>query len=106
MHACPTFSIPQDIYVIDLPPYFGLCLSREFIAKIGGYLSSDWTHMIFRTRYGTKVNIQSEVLARDIIEPDTPSTVNTNYVNFGQDDCVALVTHSSTAEIPNILLDE
>ena len=41
LHACPTFSIPQDIYVIDLPPYFGLCLSREFTAKIGGYLSSD-----------------------------------------------------------------
>lgn len=27
LHACPNFSISQDIYVINLPPYFGLCLS-------------------------------------------------------------------------------
>ena len=53
LHACPNFSIPQDVYVIDLLPYFALCLSRDFTAKIGGYFSSDWSHMLFRSRYGT-----------------------------------------------------
>ena len=72
LHVCPTFYIPQDIFVIDLPPYFSICLSREFIAKIGGYLSIDWSHMLFRTRYGTKVTIRSKLLVKNHIEPYTP----------------------------------
>ena len=67
LHACPNFSIPQDIFVIDLPPYFALCLSREFTAKIGGYLSSDWSHMLFRTHYGTKVTIKLVGLSKNHI---------------------------------------
>ena len=63
LHACPNFSIHQDIYVIDLPPYFAICLSRDFTAKIGGYLSFDWSHMLFRTRYSTKVTIKTKLLA-------------------------------------------
>ena len=27
LHCCPSFSIPMDIYIIDLPPYFSICLS-------------------------------------------------------------------------------
>ena len=27
LHSCPSFSIPMDIYIIDLPPYFSICLS-------------------------------------------------------------------------------
>lgn len=27
LHACPNFSIPQDVYIMNLPPYFALCLS-------------------------------------------------------------------------------
>ena len=53
LHCYPSFSIPMDIYIIDLPPFFSICLSRDFTAKIGGYLSADWSHMLFRTRYGT-----------------------------------------------------
>ena len=60
LHASPNFSILLDIYFIDLPALFSICLSREFTTKIGGYLSSDWSHMLFHTRYGTKVTIKSE----------------------------------------------
>ena len=28
LHACPNFSIQQDVYVIDLPPYFVVCLVK------------------------------------------------------------------------------
>lgn len=59
LHASPNFVVPQDICIIDLPPYFSMCLSRDFTAKIGGYLSADWSHMLFRTRYGTKFTIKS-----------------------------------------------
>ncbi|GAA8416863.1 hypothetical protein Hpkin68_15620 [Helicobacter pylori] len=27
MHACPNFSVPMDIFIIDLPPNFSICLS-------------------------------------------------------------------------------
>lgn len=41
LYVCPSFSIPWDIYVIDLPPYFSIFLSRDFLTKVGGYLSSN-----------------------------------------------------------------
>lgn len=53
LHACPGCSVLQDISVIELPAHFAICLSMECIAKIGGYLSFDWSNMLFRTRYGT-----------------------------------------------------
>lgn len=86
LHACPNFSIQQDIYVIDLPPYFAICLSRDFTAKIGGYLSSDWSHMLFRTRYGTKVTIKYELLAKNHIEPYVSSLVNANMLAFDEEE--------------------
>ena len=49
LHACPNFVVPQDICVIDLPPHFAMCLSRDFTAKIGVYLFVDWSPMLFRT---------------------------------------------------------
>ncbi|WP_197054053.1 retropepsin-like aspartic protease, partial [[Clostridium] innocuum] len=32
LHASPNFSILLDIYIIDLPALFSICLSREFTA--------------------------------------------------------------------------
>jgi len=32
--------------MVDLPPLFGICLSKEFIAKLGGYLALDYTHLL------------------------------------------------------------
>lgn len=64
--------------MFDLPIYFSICLSREFIAKISGYLSFDWSHMLFRIRYGMKVTIRVEPIANDHIEPYTPSPINMN----------------------------
>lgn len=53
LHACPNFAIPHDIYIVDLPPNFAICLSRDFTTKLGGYLSFDWSHLFFRTIYDT-----------------------------------------------------
>jgi len=46
IHNCPSVVITQEVVVVELPPLFGLCLSREFIAKIGGYLAMDYTHYL------------------------------------------------------------
>ncbi|KAH9327817.1 hypothetical protein KI387_043751 [Taxus chinensis] len=107
LHACPNVVILQDASVIDLPPLFALCLSRDFTAKIGGYLFADWSHMLFRTRYGTKATIRSEPITNFHIEPYTPSQINVNCSAFDQED------HPSTDEadtkvgsIPDLTLDE
>lgn len=46
VHKCPSVIITQEIMVVELSPLFGLCLSREFTAKIGGYLAMDYTHYL------------------------------------------------------------
>lgn len=38
-------SIILDSIIVDLTPLFGICLSREFTTKLGGYLDLDYTHL-------------------------------------------------------------
>ncbi|KAH9299889.1 hypothetical protein KI387_044112 [Taxus chinensis] len=107
LHACPNIVVLQDVFVIDLPPLFTLCLSRDFTAKIGGYLSADWSHMLFRTRYGTKATIRSEPIANFHIEPYTLSQINTNCSTFDQEDYLSTdETDTKVGSIPDLTLDE
>lgn len=82
LHACPNVTVLQNVSIIDLPPHFALCLSRDFTTKIGGYLSVDWSNMIFRTRYGAKAMIISEPIADFHIEPHVPNPINVNCLAF------------------------
>ena len=34
-----------DIVVADIPEAYGLLLSRDWLAKLSGYFSSDWSHL-------------------------------------------------------------
>ena len=34
-----------DIMVVDIPDAYGLVLSRDWLAKLNGYFSSDWSHL-------------------------------------------------------------
>ncbi|KAH9310893.1 hypothetical protein KI387_025928, partial [Taxus chinensis] len=107
LHACPNVVVLQDVSVIDLPPLFALCLSRDFTARIGGYLSADWSHMLFRTRYGTKATIRSEPIADFHIEPYTPSHINTNCSAFDQEDHLGTdEADTKVGSIPDLTLDE
>ncbi|KAH9296663.1 hypothetical protein KI387_044243 [Taxus chinensis] len=107
LHACPNVTVLQDVSVIDLPPLFALCLSRDFTAKIGGYLSVDWSHMIFRTRYGTKATIRSEPIVNFHIEPHVPSPINANCSAFDQEEWSNdLETGTKVEGIPYLTLDE
>ncbi|KAH9294238.1 hypothetical protein KI387_040557, partial [Taxus chinensis] len=107
LHTCPNVTVLQDVSVIDLPPLFSLCLSRDFTAKIGGYLSADWSHMLFRTRYGTKVTIRSEPIANFHIEPHTPSQINANCSAFDQEDYPGTdEADTKVGSIPDLTLDE
>ncbi|KAH9295246.1 hypothetical protein KI387_038834, partial [Taxus chinensis] len=101
------FSFTQDISVIDLPPLFTIFLSQDFTAKMGGYLSADWSHMILRTRYGTKVTIRVEPIFHNHVEPYTASPINGNYTIHDPEEEV--VDHKPTTlveEVPDTMLDE
>ena len=39
--ACPNFTVTHNISIVELPPHFSRCLSRDFTAQIGGYIASD-----------------------------------------------------------------
>ena len=46
LNAFPNICVIQDIIMVDLPPLFGICLSREFTAKLGGYLALDYSNIL------------------------------------------------------------
>ncbi|KAH9298646.1 hypothetical protein KI387_030328, partial [Taxus chinensis] len=73
-----------------LPPLFSLCLSRDFTARIGGYLPTYWSHMLFRTRFGTKATIRSDPIANFHIQPHTLSPINANCSSFDQEDYISI----------------
>ena len=41
LHEFPSCTVIQAISIVDLSPHFAIYLSREFTAKIGGYIASD-----------------------------------------------------------------
>ena len=63
--------------------------------------------MLFRTRYGTKVTIKSELLAKIHIEPYVPSAINANLLAFDEEEChIAVENRTQLDNVPDILLDE
>lgn len=109
LHACPIVSILQGISVIDFPPYFAICISRYSTTKIGGYMSSDWSHLLFRTRYGTKVTVRVDSISRNHVEPYTlsPISTNQNCIIYGQEeDSVGLDRTTCIKGTPDVCLDE
>ena len=48
LNAFLDICVIQDIIVIDLPPLFGICLAREFTAKLGEYLALCYSHVLLR----------------------------------------------------------
>lgn len=59
IHKCLSVIITQEVIVVELPPLFGLCLSREFTVKIGGYLAMDYTHYLIPCR-NKRVRLDNE----------------------------------------------
>ena len=107
LHAYPVCTVVQDISIVEVKPHFAICLSRDFAAQIGGYISADWSYMFFRTRYGTKVSVKVEQLALHHIDPYTPNLINMNCTileineNDKTNECA-----TSLSDTPNFLLDE
>lgn len=107
LHAYPGCTMTQDISVAEVKLHFSICLSRVFTTQIGGYISSDWSYMLFTKRYGTKASIRVEPLALHHIEPYTLNLINMNctILEMDENDIVNDLS-TSLAEIPDFLLDE
>ena len=107
LHARPGCTVVQDISIDEVKPHFSIYLLRDFIAQIGGYISSNCSYIFFRTRYGTKASIRVEPLALHHIEPYNPNLINMNctILEINENDIVNEPT-TSLAEIPDFLLDE
>lgn len=107
LHACPNFVIPQDMYIVDLPPYFSICLSRDFTTKLRGYIFANWSHLCFRTWYGTKVTIKSEPQATCHLEPYTPSPINEDLAIRDHEELPPIQDPDTPIQgIPDVNLDE
>lgn len=107
LHAFPSCTISQDISIIELPPHFAMCLSRDFTTQISGYIASNWSYMFCRTRYGTKTSIRVEPLADHHIEPYMPSPINMNYTILdGSEEDTIHDSATAITEVPDYLLDE
>jgi len=46
LNAFLDICVIQDIILVNLPPLFGICLSKEFTTKLGGYLALDYSHLL------------------------------------------------------------
>ncbi|KAH9316111.1 hypothetical protein KI387_024738, partial [Taxus chinensis] len=79
----------------------------DFTTKIGGYLSTNWSHMLFRTRYGAKATIRSEPIVDYHIESYVPSPINANCLAFDQEDLLnTSEVDTKVGCIPDLTLNE
>ena len=69
-------ALVQDILVVEVEPYFSICLSRDFTIQIRGHIAIDWSYRLFRTRYGGRASLRVEPLALNHIDTNTPSPIN------------------------------
>ena len=46
MAAKPQCTQVIDIVVVDIPEAYGMLLSRDWSAKLNGYFSTNWSHLL------------------------------------------------------------
>lgn len=78
LHQCPKILVVQKFMVVELPTLFSIYLSREFIAKLGGYLSMNYNHCIIPCK-GKRVKIE-----REEASPYHVEKIEEACANFGQ----------------------
>lgn len=67
LFAYTSITVTQELVAIDIPPIFSFYLSQDFTAKVDGYLSLDWSHLILRTEHEANLKILSGPLHKEHI---------------------------------------
>ena len=60
MFSCPDLNTMMDVVVIDLPPVYGMLLSRKWDASLGGYLMMDLSYACIPNSNGNLIRICRE----------------------------------------------
>jgi len=79
LNAFLDICVIQDIIMVDLSPLFEICLSREFIAKLGGYLALEYTHLLLPFQ-----NKQVKILNEGTKSVHLKKIIEQNYLNGTQ----------------------
>ena len=69
IHSHPDISTLLDVVVIDLPPRYGLLLSRKWSSQLGGSIQNDSSYMTIPNVDGRMVRIYREPIQPAHIEP-------------------------------------
>ena len=67
----------MDVVVIDLPPAYGMLLSRKWAAGLGGYLMMDLSYLCVPNSNGTLIRINRELCYEKHLETFEEGIKNT-----------------------------
>eukprot|EP00253_Pinus_taeda_P016448 PITA_16448 len=94
----PMKSMVMDIVVVDVPPKFGMLLSRGWIKRLGGTLQNDLSYAIVPVFGGESRRLYREAqLAYIISDEKNPSNHPINAVNTGFGACILQIEESQKA---------
>jgi hypothetical protein len=69
--ACPDIEMSMDVLVIDVPDVWGMLLSREWAAKLGGHIQMDLTYATIPRGPGKDITLLNEPPMKEHVEtPD------------------------------------
>ena len=60
LFSCPDLNTMMDVVVINLPPVYGMLLSRKWVAGLGGYLMIDLSYACIPNSDGNLIRIHRE----------------------------------------------
>ena len=69
LFPCPDLNTMMDVVVIDLPPVYGMLLSRKWVVGLGGYLMMDLSYPCIPNSDGNLVRVCREPILTDILKP-------------------------------------
>jgi hypothetical protein len=68
LSAFPSISVVMDVVVIDIPDAWGMLLSREWVATLGGILHMDLSYATIPHPEGGFVTLYREPFSRHQVE--------------------------------------
>lgn len=77
--ACPKKELTMSVLVVDIPPQYGMLLSRKWSAAMGGSLQCDFLFATFNIE-GNSIKVNREPKSIYMIEEDVEENM-TNFVD-------------------------
>jgi hypothetical protein len=85
----PVKSVLMDVVIVDIPPKYGLLLSRSWGAKIGGSLQLDMTYAMIHVFCGQFTRLYRETwLAYTVSDPQNPNNYPVYVIDQDLGNCI------------------